>query len=84
MINRGTTNFYLAIKASHLVIQGCFGLVTIKRTTASFAVVVQVTGPPMTPTVGDFYPLRITTLCTLSVSFRWASLVGVFIINELA
>ena len=79
MIKRGTTNFYLAIKASHLVIQGCFGLVTIKRTTASFAVVVQIAGPPMTPTVGDFDSLRVGALCTFSVSF-WCASLGVGII----
>ena len=83
MINRGTTIFYLAIKVSLLVIQGCLGLVTIKRTTASFAVVVQITGPPMAPTVRDLDTLRVSALRTLRVSFWCASLAGVFILNEL-
>jgi len=64
-----TTDFYLAIMASHLVVYGGFDLISVKGTTTVLAVMIQITSPSMAPTVGDFFSFGINAMCSSSVNF---------------
>ena len=75
-----TTNLHLVIMASHFVVHGGFGFVAIERETAHFAVVIQIAGPVMAPTLGDCFTFCITTVYTFSVHFGFF---GVIIFKEL-
>ena len=81
IFNRKKMNLYLAIMASHLVVQGYFGFVALEKTTAAFAVVIQITGPPVDPTVGNQFPLFIEALRTFGVNFGLAWFVGLVIFD---
>ena len=83
IFNRRTTDIYLAIMASHLVAQGCFGFVNLERTTTAFSVVIQITGPPAAPAVGDRYTFCIKALRNSSVNFRLAWFVSLVIFDQL-
>ena len=65
----GTTDFHLAIVASHLVVEGGFDLITVESMTIVLSMVVQVAGPSVAPTVGNWFPFSIKTLGSTCVNF---------------
>ena len=83
IFNRRTTDLYLAIVASHLVVQGCFGFAALERKITAFAVVIQIMDPPVAPTVGDWFPFFIKALRALGVNFGLAWFVGLVIFDQL-